>query len=272
MSLFHIDENKCVRCGICAEECPAKIIDEVNAYPVPAHDADELCIRCGHCVAVCPKDALFHEDMNPEDCALILKELAVGGDQAEQLLRSRRSIRNFKNQKVEKELLDRIITTANHAPTGHNSQGVKFMVVYEPEDVQKYAGMVVDWMRVMIKEQPQMAAEWHWELVVQHWDAGMDRICRGAPHVIVAYGDKSNLMNQASCTIALAYLEIAAQSMGLGTCWAGYFDIGARYWPPMTQALGFPEGHACFGAMMAGYPKFKYHRIPVRKNPEILFK
>ena len=75
-----------------------------------------------------------------------------------------------------------------------------------------------------------------------------------------------------ACTIALMYLELVATSLGLGCCWAGYFNAAANTFPPMLEALPLPSGHQSFGAMMVGYPKIKYHRVPVRKSPPILWR
>jgi len=79
-------------------------------------------------------------------------------------------------------------------------------------------------------------------------------------------------MAKDSCTIALTYLELFATSMGLGCCWAGYFNAATVSFPPMKEALSLPDGHQCFGSMMAGYPEFGYHRLPLRKPPEIIWR
>ena len=73
-------------------------------------------------------------------------------------------------------------------------------------------------------------------------------------------------------TIALSYLDLAASSFGLGTCWAGYFHAAATMWPPMRNAVDLPERHTCFGAMMIGYPKYTYHRLPLRNEPRITWR
>ncbi|MBN1533258.1 MAG: nitroreductase family protein [Spirochaetes bacterium] len=272
MSLFSVDDSLCTRCGACIAECPVVIIEGRDGFPVPVSKADELCVRCGHCVAVCPHGALDHENMSAAQCPPVLKELAVTEAQVSQFFRSRRSIRNYRDRAVDRTTLTRLIETARYAPTGHNSQLVRWLVVYDTAEVRRLSGLVADWMRFMIKEQPAMAAEFHWDLLVRQWDGGMDRICRGAPHVIVAHAPKDNPMSQGSCTIAMAYLELTAMSMGLGACWAGYFDIAARFWPPMTEALALPEGHGNFGSMMVGYPTYRYHRIPLRNDPDIIFR
>ena len=101
---------------------------------------------------------------------------------------------------------------------------------------------------------------------------GDDVVLRGAPVLVVAHATKEDPMAQSSCTIALTTLELAATSMQLGGCWAGYFNAAASTFAPMQQALGLQKGHQCYGAMMLGYPKFRYHRMPERKTPSITWR
>ena len=72
--------------------------------------------------------------------------------------------------------------------------------------------------------------------------------------------------------IALTYLELAATSMGLGCCWAGYFNAAAASFPPLIEALALPEGHQSYGAMMIGFPQYQYQRLPARNEPAITWR
>jgi hypothetical protein len=42
--------------------------------------------------------------------------------------------------------------------------------------------------------------------------------------------------------------------------------------PELLKSLGLPEGHVCYGALMVGYPKNIYHRIPTRKEAQVIWK
>ena len=271
MELLSVDQEKCKRDGICAAVCPMYIIEvkTEETYPTMIAGGDELCIRCGHCVAVCPHGAISHEIMNTGECSSLNKELIVQPDQIEQLLKSRRSIRAYRNKPVERDLLTRLIELAAYAPSGHNTQPVNWKIIYDSDEVQRLAGIIADWMRRQIEEGSPLAAMLHMDRVLGAWEAGYDRICRGAPHVIVAHAPENERTAPAGCTIALTYLELAANAFDLGACWAGYFNAAANFWPPMAEALDFPEGHVSFGAMMVGYSKFKYQRVPLRNEPVI---
>jgi len=271
MSLFEVNPDKCNRDGICVAECPIKIIElkDKESVPAPVAGADELCINCGHCVAVCPTAALSHKFMAPEQCPEVKKEWVKDAKRAEHFLRSRRSVRTYKKEAVDRDTLSKLIEISSYAPSGHNTQPVRWHVIYDSDELHRQTGMVVDWMRYMIKEQPEMAATMHMDLVVGAWNFGVDVVCRDAPHVIVAHGLQADMTAQTACTIAMTYLELAAPSLGLGTCWGGFFSAAAMFWPPLQEALGLPEGHACYGVAMVGYPKYKYHRMPLRNTPQV---
>lgn len=271
MNLITIDETKCKKDGFCAAECPVSIIvqEGPSAFPRQTDDAEEFCIGCGHCVAVCPHAALTHRNCGPDDCPPLRKELAVTEDQAMQFFKGRRSIRSYRAKPVDRETLGKLISLAGHAPTGHNGQHVRWMVINDREELTRLSGMTVDWLRYMIREMPAVLARLHPERVVRRHDEGIDVICRGAPHLVIAYGSKPDPNARISCTIAMTQLELAAPVLGLGACWAGYFNAAATYWPPMAKALNLPENHEPYGSMMIGYPKYAYHRIPKRNEPVI---
>jgi len=274
MNLFTVDEEKCKRDGICVAECPMRIIElkDAESTPTPTRDAEELCINCGHCVAVCPHGALSLTTMPIEACPPVKKEWLLDEQQAEHFLRYRRSIRIYKDEPVDRSVIQKLIDTARFAPSGHNAQPVHWLVIYDSREVQELAGLCIDWMRFVIKEQPAFAKMLHMDRVVSRWEQGSDPICRSAPHVIVAHAEEQNRTAPTACTIALTYLELAIPSFGLGGCWAGFLNTAASLWPPMQEALALPEGHSSMGAMMIGIPKFKYHRLPLRNEARVTWR
>lgn len=271
MNLLTVDQQKCKRDGICAGVCPLGIIEleTSETFPTMIDGGDELCITCGHCVAVCPHGAMSHADMSSEDCPSVRNEWFLGPEQVEHFLRSRRSIRAYKEKPVDRETLTKLIDIARFAPSGHNRQPVNWLMIYDSGEVYRLAGLVIEWMRNLIKDGSPIVAAMHMDRVVAAWETGVERICRGAPHVVVAHAPEDERTAPAACTIALTYVELAAPSFGLGACWAGYFNAAANFWPPMKEALSLPDGHVSFGAMMLGHPKYKYQRLPSRNEAQI---
>jgi nitroreductase/NAD-dependent dihydropyrimidine dehydrogenase PreA subunit len=274
MALFEVDPDKCIHDGLCQVVCPAKIIELIDAEdtPVPVPDADELCINCGHCMSVCPTGALTLNSMNPSNMPEINPNLMISPEQAEQLLRSRRSMRVYADRPVDRALLERLIAIADSGPSAANIRPVEWLVIHDTQEVKRLGGIIADWMRMMLKEHPEIAGPRHFDRHVEMWDNGVDRLLRGAPHVVLTHAPVSEIWGEVDSTIALTYLELAAYAFGLGACWAGYLKLTAAMYPPMLEALALPEGHHVVGAMMIGHPDLKYARVPDRGTPRLTWR
>ena len=273
MSRFIVDEEKCRRDGICVAVCPVGVLargDDAPPEPIPG--AEALCISCGHCVAACPYGACSLDTMPAGECPPVRPEWRLSPEQAEHFLRSRRSIRVFKEAAVDPGRLERLIRTARYAPSGRNAQPVRWLVISGREPVRALAGHVIDWMRSICAAKPEVGRALLLDRLVAAWDAGRDPICRDAPHLIVAHAPKDDVTAPSACTLALAYLELAAPSHGLGACWAGYLHMAAQHWQPLQQALALPDGDVFNGALMVGEPRYRYHRLPTRREPAITWR
>jgi len=273
MPTLLVDESRCIRDGVCLSECPLHMIELRDDSPVPSWVAsmDGRCVECGHCVAICPEGALSLSTMPVELCPPINRDLFFTPSQVEHHMRARRSFRRYQDRPVPREVLERLIAAASYAPTGANSQPVHWLVAYDGDLVRRLAQHTLDWIRTFL-DQPE--PWWGYRRVVECWERGEDIAIRGtAPHLIFAHAGKDAPYGpRTSCTIALTYLEIAAPAYGLGTCWAGFLNGAANDWPPMREALGLPEDHQCFGAMMIGYPSHEFARVPTRKAGRVIWR
>lgn len=274
MNLFTVDQEKCKRCGLCAFVCPVQIIkfDKHGDVPSPMANAEKRCINCGHCLAVCPSDAFLLASMPLEECRKIKSGWRIPVGDMENFLKSRRSVRIYKPEPVSRETLAKLIDIARYAPSGINRQPVKWAVILEPGKVRQIAEAVINWTRVLVKSGSPLAAALSMENLVTAWDKGQDWICRGAPHLIVAYALKDDRTAAQSATTALTYLELAAASYNLGACWAGYVQIAVNSSPDVRKLIGIPSRTECFGVMMVGYPGVNYARIPLRNAPHVIWR
>lgn len=269
---FQVDNEKCIRDGVCVLECPARIIEMKDDVPVLADGGEEVCIRCGHCVAVCSEAALKIENLTPEDCAEIDTSTLPSAEQAEQFLKTRRSIRTYRKKGLSKDLLEKALAIASCAPSGSNKQPVKWLVLHDREQVEAVAGHVADWMTYLQENKPEVAEMLNTKRILEGRRNGIDRICRDAPHLVMTYASKEFSIAPADCHTALAYLELVLPPLGAGSCWAGYVSVAATQWPPLIKYLNLPADHIVHGAAMVGYPKFRFHRIPPRNKPDITYR
>ena len=274
MAFLTIDETKCKQDGICAAECPRQIIIQENdkCFPHVAQADEANCMACGHCVAVCPHGALSVTGVAMEDCPEIDKDLVLSWDQAEQFLRSRRSIRWFKDKAMDRGTLEELINTARYAPTASNAQNLHWMVIEGRDNLEPLSRETIHWMERVIEAQPDSPVADYFRPVVAGWATGYDGILRTAQTLIVPSAPKENANGLVDLSIALAYLELAALPLGVGTCWAGLLRGAMLATPELVESMGLPGGHTWFYPMMIGYPKFKYHRLPERNAPVIHWK
>lgn len=270
MGLLNIDETKCKRDGICADVCPSRLILLKNQkFPeIPAR-LEAGCIQCGHCVSVCPHGALDHEKAPAASCPPIDPALAVDDRQAEQFLRSRRSIRVFKDQAVEKTEIQRLIEIARYAPTAGNSQQVTWRVVTDRDAIGKIADLTAAYLKHVIDTRPRGTYPVYYPAMVAGHRAGRDPIARRAPVLLVASAPEMRSNGDVDVSLALSYFELMAPSLGLGTCWAGLIYSALANDPNVREMVGLPENHTHFYSMLVGYPKYRYHRMPERRPPEI---
>ena len=254
----------CIKCGVCAEACPVGILNMGQDGPSLLHP--KSCIQCGHCVAVCPREALDHEQV-PRNKQVPLERYPVLDPlTAAHFLRSRRSIRSYKNEAVPKEKLLELLEIARFAPSGGNSQGLSYLVVTEKELLKKLTAATVDWM----EEEIRKGVAWSkaYEGVVRGYrKTGRDLILRDAPGLIVATAPKTFPLGHDNTRYSLAYVDLYAAALGLGSCWAGFFEMcAASGYPEVYRLLSLAEGVTVTGAVMVGFPKYQYHRL-VDRNP-----
>jgi len=110
--------------------------------------------------------------------------------------------------------------------------------------------MIVDWMRLMMESMPQVASEWHFDLIVGAWDLGVDVPLHGAPHVVVAHAQKDAILAEGNSYIGLTYLELAAYSLllhrpdlpGAGGVLAGAGGMLGRVLPDCRRELPADDG------------------------------
>lgn len=262
-----VDEALCTRCGLCSQACPVNIIRLVDGdVPRYVDDGAERCIICGHCEAVCPAGAVTVEDprLDPQVCPS--PETVLSPEQLGSHLRMRRSIRRYRQEPVDRGVIEQMLDIVRYAPTGANSQAVSWLVIHDTVELRRLTGLVVDWMRAMAECDTPLHSYFNFAAMVKAWEKGHDPICRSAPHLLIAHARENAPTARVDAVIALSHLEIVAPAFGVGVCWAGFFQFATESWEPLLKALSLPEGQVPVYAMMLGYPSFSYQRPP-KRNP-----
>jgi len=261
---FHIDKDKCIQCGECAADCPAGII-EMQEFPEITDEG--RCYRCLHCYTVCPTGAVSILGLPPEDGA-VEKELPSPAQMTD-LIKWRRSVRRYKDENVPKGIIDELVDTTCHAPTGVNAQGVVFTVVRDKAFMDALRRETLDRLGALADagKLPEGLISQYLGFAVQAWRTnGRDVIFRGAPHMLLTSTPPGVPCAVQDAHIALTTFELLASSHGLGTLWDGMFMMALAICPQLRETLRIPADHAIGYALLFGRPDVQYHR-PVKRGP-----
>lgn len=239
--------------------CPYGFIWETDPHGVPAlkPDLESYCIACGHCQIICPAGAVSVEGLSSPQ--KIDKDFSITADQARHLLKTRRSVRTFKDRQVPKETLKELLEVTRWFPTASNKQQLKWMVISSRDKIRQLADLTIEFIK-----KTKMGPE-----IIDAYQKGDDIVLRNAPHLILALGENGYFWSEAEAGIALTYLELYAHAHKLGTCWAGFFTRAASTDTSVEDVLELPENFRVCGGVMIGYPVFKHRFIPFRRQPDI---
>ncbi|HHT36737.1 MAG: nitroreductase family protein [Candidatus Wallacebacter cryptica] len=157
-------------------------------------------------------------------------------------IKQRRSIRKYKNQPIEPEKLDAVLEAARLAPSARNAQLWKFVVVQD-ESVRNQLAEATNYK--FIAEAP---------VVIAGVSLDPERVMRCE---VPAYA--------VDLAIAMTNITLAAQALGLGTCWIGGFDQQIA-----REVLGIPEKYKIVELMPLGYPEEEPPARPRKTLDEIV--
>ena len=179
------------------------------------------------------------------------------------LLKTRRSVRNYQDENVSLALLEEIIQDACLAPSGGNRQSWRFIVVNDRDAI---ARLSEESRTNLVSDLDDDSAPW-----AKPYEAGLRNpkfnVFYNAPSLVIICGDKGSHSFEVDCALAASYLMLSAAARGLGTCWV---DLGSQIRDPkILEELGLTDDLAIVAPIIVGYPK-AIPAIPARNEPVIL--
>ncbi len=248
MDKVTINKEVCIGCGQCVNDCVASAL-YIDGGKAKLRNG---CIECGHCFAICPVAAIDMPAYSKEGCGDYVPMTAIDSDTLLEAMKSRRTIRQYKDTPVEQEKIDKILEAGRYAPTGANSQNVAFTILGSKQDALERE--CVKLFRTGVNIGKKFSDS------LKNTDINDTFFFKGAPLVIVVSGHDT-----VNATLTSAYMEIEANSLGLGVLYSGFFVACTKLNPKIKAMLKLPKGHKVVTCMIIGYPNVNYKRIPPRK-------
>ena len=163
---------------------------------------------------------------------------------------TRRSVRKYKNQEVDKHLIEDIINAGRMAPSAINMQPWGFYVLTDKERIKKYS-KAKQVFNMGIKSLIKTAVSAVKMADGLNFGIEEDPVFHGAPVVIFVTGDKNNEWASLDIGMCVQNMLLAAKSIGLDTCPIGY----AKYvdQTDIYSELNIPGTEKVMLAVILGY-------------------
>ena len=179
-----------------------------------------------------------------------------------QVVKHRRSVRNYTDQIVSEEIVNDLLDVAVQAPSAMNEQPWAFAVIQDPELLKTYSARA----KSLFLNSPQAETK---RADLQAMLAAPEfNVFYNSTTLIVIYAKPIGLHPDWDCCLAGENLMLAAENKGLATCAIGLawtlFDQS-----DVKRELNVPDNYITVLPIILGYPA-QTLQATSRKKPEIL--
>ena len=249
-----VNKDLCIGCELCKNDCPVNnIIIENKKSVIKNQD----CLMCGHCVAICPKEAITMTGFDELPIELTNKPI-LDSDELLMAIKSRRSIRKFKDKEVSSEIVKQIIEAGRYTHSAKNSQDVSYIILDNKKRI--YEEVAVKFFR-KIKPIANIAIKHSKEVSIDD-----NFFFKNAPIAIMIV-----TKDKISGSLAASNMALMAESYGLGVLFSGYFSDVANNSPKLKKLLSLKHRDHVITTLVIRYPDVKYRRTAQKETANVRY-
>ena len=212
---------------------------------------------CGHCACICPKKAITMTGFD-EPAIELTNSQRLDSDELLMAIKSRRSIRKFKDKDVPLEIIKQIIEAGRYTPSAKNSQDVSYIVLDNKKEV--YEKEAVKFFR-RIKPIADIAVKHSKEVTIDD-----NFFFKHAPIAIMIV-----TKDKISGSLAASNMALMAESYGLGVLFSGYFSDVANNSLRLKKLLNLKQRDHVVTTLVIGYPDVKYRRTAQKEAANVRY-
>ncbi len=243
-----INTSLCIGCGLCRSDCVGSDIELVNGK---AHARGLSCIHCGHCEAICPVNAVTLTGYG-DQVEAYEEQTRLDPEDLLNAIRTRRSVRQFTEEKIDQKIIDDILEAGRLAPTGGNGQSTSYVILNSKQDECEAVAVgifskAIQMGKIVISALKNMEMDEHF-------------FFKKAPVVIVIFGK-----DKVSASLAAENMAFMAEAHGLGVLFSGFFTTCVNMSAKLRRIMDVPAKPKAVTTLVIGYPAVKYRRTVHRK-------
>ena len=184
-----------------------------------------------------------------------------------EVIKTRRCVRQYLDKEISDEDMRFLIDCAGYAPSGLNMQPWAFLIIKNKDKILQLSEICKTSMIPLLEDRKNTSkvAEEFLSFLKQK---GSD-IFYGAPVLVIILGNRNAATAVYDCAMAAQTMMLAAQSIGLGSCWIGAAQH-ALMDGKLLEKIGAPEGYIHVAPLIFGYPKGKTE-MPDRIEPKVIW-
>ncbi|MEG0164338.1 nitroreductase family protein [Anaerorhabdus sp.] len=251
---IYIDTSKCIGCELCIKNCVAH---NIKKHEDKAEIILNDCVMCGQCAAICPKKAIKISGYDEEQIEK-LQDVHLDPNTILDVIRYRRTIRQFKQDRISKEVIDQILEAGRLTHTAKNSQDVSYIVLDKEKDqIEKLAVNLFKKVKPFADMLSPIAKN---NKINDHF------FFFDAPLVILVLAKSST-----NGLLAAQNMEFISEAHGLGVLYSGYFTMAANMSSRIKKALKLPKGKKVAMTLVLGYPNVKFLRSTQHEKIDVRY-
>lgn len=271
--MIKVDISKCIGCGTCVADCNVFSITLKDGKAVPG----EVCLECGHCTAVCPQKAV--DLVGDYDLSEIIEydqnSFDITPDRLLNFIKLRRSIRQFTDECVNDEDIDKIIQAGRFTQKGANMNSLRYIVLTKDtlREIMPIALKTLAELDIEKQDRKGMRVP-HWYLDFNHvWKrwyqiyqaTKKDLLFHNAPNALLVVGRTGNEVD--GC-FNIGHIELMINALGLGACFMGFGTYAFAVSEELRNKIGIKNDESVIFTLVFGHPNVKYLRTVNRRRAD----
>lgn len=179
-------------------------------------------------------------------------------------IESRRSVRKFKDQAIERETIDELINLGHKAPMASNYDSKAYVAISDKDLMDELNTLTKQEIIELGKKNPRYA---RYKTMMEKPDFN---VFYQAPLVIAIYGEDDDFWAPYDVTLAGTNIIYAAMEKSIGSCWIG-FAHRVFNTDTVKEKLNVPKDYSVHCILALGYADLDSLAPPKRDEPRVSY-